>query len=37
MNAHEAVIRLLDGEGIETIFALMSEDTMSTLSTLHER
>lgn len=37
MKAHEAVIQLLDGEGIETIFALMSEDTMSTLSTLHEK
>ncbi|WP_254525889.1 thiamine pyrophosphate-binding protein [Natrinema caseinilyticum] len=36
MKAHEAVIRLFDAEGIETIFALMSEDTMSTLSTLQE-
>lgn len=37
MKANDAVIRLFDGEGIETIFALMSEDTMSTLSTLHEQ
>ncbi|WP_254533831.1 thiamine pyrophosphate-binding protein [Natrinema gelatinilyticum] len=36
MKAHEAVIRLFDAEGIETIFALMSEDTMRTLSTVQE-
>lgn len=36
MNAHDAVIRLFDEEGVETIFALMSEDTMRTLSALHE-
>lgn len=37
MNAHDAVIRLFDEEGVETIFALMSEDTMRMLSTLHDR
>lgn len=37
MKVHEAVIRLFDREGIETIFTLMSEDTMSMLSTLHEQ
>lgn len=34
MRAHEAVIRLLDAEGVSTLFTLMSEDTMRMLSTI---
>ncbi|MFC6767673.1 thiamine pyrophosphate-binding protein [Natrinema soli] len=37
MKVHEAVIRLFNEEGVETLFALMSEDTMRTLSTVHEQ
>ncbi|WP_323173388.1 thiamine pyrophosphate-binding protein [Natrialba sp. PRR66] len=37
MKVHEAVSRLFNEEGVETLFALMSEDTMSMLSTLHEQ
>ena len=34
MKAHETIIRLLKAENVETIFALMSEDTMSLMSEL---
>lgn len=37
MKAHEAVIRLLNAEGVETIFTLMSEDTMRLMSKLEEQ
>jgi len=37
MKVHDAVIRLFNEEGVETLFALMSEDTMSTLSTIQEQ
>lgn len=34
MKAHEVIIRLLEVEGVDTIFTLMSEDTMSLMSAL---
>ncbi len=36
MDGHDIVIELLDAEGIETIFTLMSEDTMALMSELEE-
>ena len=37
MKVHDAVIRLFNEEDVETLFALMSEDTMRTLSTIQEQ
>lgn len=37
MKAHEAVARLFEAEGVETVFALMSEDIIGLLSTIQER
>lgn len=36
MDGHDAVIELLDAENIETIFTLMSEDTMALMSELEK-
>jgi thiamine pyrophosphate-dependent acetolactate synthase large subunit-like protein len=36
MDGHDAVIELLDAEGVDTIFTLMSEDTMALMSELEE-
>ncbi|MFC6719221.1 thiamine pyrophosphate-binding protein [Natrialbaceae archaeon GCM10025810] len=36
MKAHDAIVRLLVADGIDTIFALMSEGTMRTMSTIEE-
>jgi thiamine pyrophosphate-dependent acetolactate synthase large subunit-like protein len=36
MDGHDAVVELLDAEGVETIFTLMSEDTMALMSELEE-
>ena len=36
MDGHDAVIELLDAESVETVFTLMSEDTMAMMSELEE-
>ncbi len=36
MDGHDVVIELLDAENVETIFTLMSEDTMALMSELEE-
>lgn len=36
MKSHEALIRLLISEGVETVFTLMSEDTMGMMSTIED-
>lgn len=37
MNTYDAISRTLEAEGVDTIFALMSEDTMGLLTTIDER
>ncbi len=37
MKAHEAMIEMLDSEGVGTVFTLMSEDIMEALAELEER
>lgn len=37
MNTYDAIIRALESEGVDTIFALMSEDTMGLLTTIDEQ
>jgi thiamine pyrophosphate-dependent acetolactate synthase large subunit-like protein len=37
MKAHEAIIRIFESEGIEDVFALMSEDTMGLLTTVQNQ
>ena len=36
MKGHDAIIRLLDAADVDTVFTLMSEDTMSMMSKLEE-
>lgn len=36
MKAHEAIIRILEAEGVDDVFGLMSEDTMGLLTTMQD-
>lgn len=37
MKVHEAIIHIFESEGIEDVFALMSEDTMELLTTMENQ